>query len=173
MDEAGIEAKGTAPVKPAMDSINAMKDKSQLPAVLGGLHRSGVNAFFDFGAEPDFKDSKVDIATADQGGLSLPDQGLLLQDRRQVGGAAREAAKSTWRRCSSCTASRRSKAAADAKTVMKVETDLAKASLDRTEQRDPDQGLPQDDASPICRSSAPLSPGTSTSPPSRRPRSTA
>ncbi len=29
------------------------------------------------------------------------------------------------------------KAAADAKTVMKVETDLAKGSLDRTEQRDP------------------------------------
>ena len=29
------------------------------------------------------------------------------------------------------------KAAADAKTVMKVETDLAKVSLDRTQQRDP------------------------------------
>ena len=30
MDEAGIEAKGTAPVKPAIDSIDAMKDKSEL-----------------------------------------------------------------------------------------------------------------------------------------------
>ncbi|HEY4959411.1 MAG TPA: M13 family metallopeptidase N-terminal domain-containing protein, partial [Terriglobales bacterium] len=74
MDEAGIEAKGTAPVKPSMDSIDGMKDKSQLPAVLGGLHHEGVKAFFDFGAEPDFKDSKVDIATAGQGGLSLPDR---------------------------------------------------------------------------------------------------
>src|SRR5664279_1047870 len=38
MDEAAIEGKGTAPIKPAMDSINAMTDKSQIAAVLGGLH---------------------------------------------------------------------------------------------------------------------------------------
>ena len=69
MDEAAIEAKGTAPVKPYIDRINAMKDKSDIPAVLGGLHRAGANAFFGFSSEPDFKDSKTEIASADQGGL--------------------------------------------------------------------------------------------------------
>ena len=80
MDEAAIEAKGTAPLKPYMDSIDGMKNKSDVPAVLGGLHRAGVNVFFGFGAEPDFKDSKVDIATAGQGGLSLPDKDYYFKD---------------------------------------------------------------------------------------------
>ena len=63
-----------------MDSINGIKNKSDVPAVLGGLHRAGVNVFFGFGAEPDFKDSKVDIATAGQGGLSLPDKDYYFKD---------------------------------------------------------------------------------------------
>ena len=35
MDEAGIDAKGTAPLKPMLDRIDALKDKSQLPALHG------------------------------------------------------------------------------------------------------------------------------------------
>jgi endothelin-converting enzyme/putative endopeptidase len=136
MDEAGIEAKGTAPLKPTMDSISAMKDKSQLPVVLGGLHRGGVNAFFGFGAEPDFKDSKVDIATAEQGGLSLPDRDYYFKtDAKSV--ELREKLEKHIAAMFELYGEPAAKAAADAKTVMKLETDLAKGSLDRTEQRDP------------------------------------
>ena len=136
MDEAGIEAKGIAPVKPAMDSINAMSDKKQLAGVLGGLHHGGVKAFFDFGAEPDFKDSKVDIATADQGGLGLPDKDYYFKtDAKSV--ELREKYEKHVAKMFELYGESPAKAAADAKTVMKVETDLAKSSLDRTEQRDP------------------------------------
>ena len=119
-----------------MDSINAMKDKSEVPAVLGSLHRAGVNAFFDFGAEPDFKDSKVDIATAEQGGLSLPDRDYYFKtDQKSV--ELREQLEKHIAKMFELYGEPAAKAAAEAKSVMKVETDLAKVSLDRTEQRDP------------------------------------
>ena len=48
MDEAGIDAKGTAPLKPMMDRIAALQDKSQLPALIGELHNNGVRVLFNF-----------------------------------------------------------------------------------------------------------------------------
>ena len=136
MDEAAIEAKGTAPVKPYMDKIDAMKDKSEIPTVLGGLHRAGANAFFGFSSQPDFKDSKVNIATADQGGLSLPDRDYYFKtDVKSV--ELREKLEKHIAKTFELYGESPAKAAADAKTVMKVETALAKVSLDRTEQRDP------------------------------------
>ena len=136
MDEAGIEAKGTAPLKPAMDAIDGIKDKTQIPAVLGGLHHSGVNAFFGFGAEPDFKDSKVNIATAEQGGLSLPDRDYYFKtDAKSV--ELREKLEKHIAKTFELYGESPAKAAADAKTVMKLETDLATVSLNRTDQRDP------------------------------------
>ncbi len=86
-----IEAKGTAPVKPYdrqhRRHERQVRDSSGTgrPASSGGVTRSSASA-----REPDFKDSKVDIATADQGGLSLPDRDYYFKDRREVGRAARE-----------------------------------------------------------------------------------
>ncbi len=138
MDEAAIEAKGAAPLKTAMDSISGMKDKSEIPSVIGGLHRAGVNTFFSFYAQPDFKDSKVEIATADQGGLSLPDKDYYFKtDAKSV--ELREKFEKHVAKTFELYGESPEKAAADAKTVMKVETDLAKVSLDRTEQRDPEK----------------------------------
>jgi putative endopeptidase len=136
MDEAAIEAKGTAPVKPYIDRIDGMKDKSEIPIVLGGLHRAGANVFFGFSSEPDFKDSKVNIATADQGGLSLPDRDYYFKtDAKSV--ETREKLEKHIAKTFELYGESPAQAAADAKTVMKLETALAKVSLDRTEQRDP------------------------------------
>jgi len=136
MDEASIEAKGTAPVKPYIDRIDAVKDKSEIPAVLGGLHQSGANVFFGFGSQPDFKDSKVEIATADQGGLSLPDRDYYFEkDAKSV--EQREKLEKHIAKTFELYGESPAKAATDAKTVMKVETDLAKGALNRTDQRDP------------------------------------
>jgi len=138
MDEAAIEAKGTAPVKPYIDQIDSMKDKSELPTVLGGLHRTGANAFFGFGSQPDFKDSKVNIASADQGGMSLPDRDYYFKtDAKSV--ELREKLEQHIAKTFELYGESPAKAAADAKTVMQIETALAKNSLDRTEQRDPEK----------------------------------
>jgi endothelin-converting enzyme/putative endopeptidase len=136
MDEAGIEAKGTTPLKPYIDSINGMKSKTELAAVLAGLHKAGVNAFFAFDGEPDFKDSKVNIATTNQGGLSLPDRDYYFNDDAKSV-ELRQKLEQHIAKMFVLYGEPQAQATADAKTVMKVETELAKGSLNRTDQRDP------------------------------------
>src|SRR6185437_14506268 len=69
MDEAGIEKRGLAPVKPELEKIEALDDKAKLPVLLGALHRDGVQSLFGFGAGQDAKDAESEIAIADQGGM--------------------------------------------------------------------------------------------------------
>ena len=138
MDEAGIEAKGTAPLKPTLERIDALKDKSQLPALIGHLHDAGVAALFYFSSEPDAKDSKIEIAGTDQGGLSLPDRDYYLKtDAKSV--EQRNAYEQHVANMFKLLGESPDKASADAKTVLKLETELAKASMDRIERRDPNK----------------------------------
>ncbi len=138
MDEAGINAKGLAALKPVLDRIDALKDKSQLPALMGYLHSSGVHALFDFGSEPDAKDSKMEIAGTDQGGLGLPDRDYYLKtDAKSV--ELRNAYVGHMTKMFGLMGEAPSKSASDAKSVLNFETELAKASMDRVERRDPNK----------------------------------
>jgi putative endopeptidase len=84
MDEAGIEAKGTAPLKPHLDEIAAIRDKKELALALGKTLRSDVDALnntnfhtpnlFGMWVAPDFNDSEHYTAYLMQGGLQLPDR---------------------------------------------------------------------------------------------------
>jgi endothelin-converting enzyme/putative endopeptidase len=136
MDEAAIEAKGIAPLQPHMDAINAITSKSDVPAVLAGLHKGGVNAFFRFGSQPDFKDSKINIAAVDQGGLSLPDRDYYFKDDPKSV-ELREKLQQHIAKMFELYGMSQAQAVAGAQVVMQVETALAKGSLNRTEQRDP------------------------------------
>ncbi len=138
MDEAGIDAKGTAPLKPLMDRIAALQDKSQLPALIGELHNNGVKVLFDFGSEPDAKDSMMEIAGTDQGGLGLPDRDYYLKtDAKSV--ELRNQYVQHVTNMFQLLGESQAKAAADAKTVLALETELAKAAMDRVERRDPNK----------------------------------
>jgi len=138
MDEAAIESKGLAPLKPYLQSIDNMKSKADVPVVLAGLHKGGVNAFFNFGSDPDFKNSKMNIAATYQGGLSLPDKDYYFKDDAKSV-ELRQKLEQHIAKTFELYGETPAKAAADAKTVMKLETDLAKGSLNRTEQRDPEK----------------------------------
>ena len=144
MDEAGINAKGTAPLKPSLDRIDALKDKSQLPALIGYLHSNGVHALFAFGSEPDAKDSMMEIAGTDQGGLGLPDRDYYLKtDEKSV--ELRKAYVEHVTKMFQLMGESPDKAAADAKTVM-THRDRTGNGLDGPG-RAPrsQQGLSQDD----------------------------
>jgi putative endopeptidase len=138
MDEASINAKGAAPLQALLDRINALSDKNQLPALMGYLHNNGVNALFAFGSEPDAKDSMMEIAGTDQGGLGLPDRDYYLKtDDKSL--ELRKAYLAHVTKMFELMGESPDKAAADAKTVMTLETELAKASMDRVERRDPNK----------------------------------
>src|SRR5438093_11039423 len=74
MDEQSIEAMRTKPLEEELGRIEAVKDRQDVLTEIGHLHSIGINAFFNFGAGQDAKDSTRDIAQAVQGGLGMPDR---------------------------------------------------------------------------------------------------
>jgi len=84
MDEAGIEAKGLAPLRPQLDAIAAINNKHELARVLGESLRADVDALnntnfhtsnlFGLWVAPGFNDSDHYTAYLLQGGLELPDR---------------------------------------------------------------------------------------------------
>jgi putative endopeptidase len=138
MDEDAINKKGAAVLKPEFDRIAAVKDKADLPAVIGHMHAEGINSFFGFGSGADFKNAKVVIAQADQGGLSLPDRDYYLKDDAKSVDL-RKAYVQHVTNMFKLLGDAPEKAAAEAKAVMDIETALAKGSMDRVERRDPEK----------------------------------
>ena len=138
MDEKAIDAKGLMPLQPELDRIRNLKDKSQLAEEIAHLHRSGVAALFEFTSGQDFKDSSSVIAQADQGGIGMPDRDYYLKtDAKSV--ELRQKYVAHVQRIFELAGEKPDKAAADAATVMRIETNLAKGSLDLVSRRDPEK----------------------------------
>ena len=136
MDEKAIDAKGIAPIQPELNRIAAIRDLAGLTSQIAHLHSIGVSALFEFGAGPDFKDSSMDIAQADQGGLGLPDRDYYLKtDAKSV--TLRTQYVAHLRRIFQLLGNSQPVAAKKADVVMRIETALAKGSLDRVSRRDP------------------------------------
>ena len=64
MDEAAINAKGAAALDPLLKKIAAISTANDLSALVADLHTIGVNAFFSFGSEADFKDASLEMPNA-------------------------------------------------------------------------------------------------------------
>ena len=79
MDEASIEKAGVTPLQPDLKLIDGIKSRRDLVKVLASLHATGTNVFFNFGSQPDAKDSSQIIAGVFQSGLGLPDRDFYLK----------------------------------------------------------------------------------------------
>ncbi len=137
IDEDAINKKGVAVLKPEFARIDAMKDKSELPALLAHLHSQGIDGVFNFSSGADFKNAKEVIAQADQGGLALPDRDYYLKDDAKSA-QLRKAYVEHVTNMFKLLGDTPEKAAAEAKAVMDIETALAKGSMDRVERREPE-----------------------------------
>ncbi|MGA2267476.1 MAG: M13 family metallopeptidase [Bryobacteraceae bacterium] len=138
MDTATINKKGIAPLKPELDRIQAMNDEPDVVAEIARLHRLGLGVLFGFGAEPDAKDSNRTIAVLRQGGLSLPDREYYLRtDAKSV--ETRQRFEQHVKNMFQLAGDPPETAASKARTVLEMETILAKASMDRVTMRDPDK----------------------------------
>jgi endothelin-converting enzyme/putative endopeptidase len=94
MNEAGIEAKGVAPLRAHLDEIAAIGDKKQLAYALGKTLRADVDALnntnyhtpniFGLWVAPGFQDSEHYTAYLMQGGLQLPDREYYLADSEHM-----------------------------------------------------------------------------------------
>ncbi len=136
MDEATIEKKGAAPLQPEMERIAAIKSKQQVIPQVASMHRDGISALFAFYSMPDMHDSSLTIANLDQGGISLPDRDYYLKDDAKSV-ETRQKYQEHVQKMFELAGDKPDAAAAEAKTVLAIETGLAKAAMDRTERRDP------------------------------------
>src|SRR5262249_50803508 len=136
MDESTVEKQGLKPIEPVLKSIDAVGTKEDLFRRLGQNDAAALPTLFRFGAAPDLHDSKQTVASVGQGGQGLPERDDYVRDDAkskengeryvehvakilQLIGESADQAKS------------------DALTVLRIETGLAKAHLDRVAMRDP------------------------------------
>ncbi len=136
MDESAIEKKGTAPLQPEMERIDSIKTKQEIIPQVAYMHRNGITALFSFYPMPDMHDSSVTIPNLDQGGITLPDRDYYLKDDAKSV-ETRQKYQEHVQKMFELAGDKPDVAAAEAKTVLGVETGLAKAAMDRTERRDP------------------------------------
>jgi endothelin-converting enzyme/putative endopeptidase len=136
MDEAAIEKKGLASLRPELDRIDALTSKDQLPELLAHYQLINVNAFIGFGSQQDFKDATRSIAQVTQGGLGLPEKDYYLREGAKDKDIRDQYVQHVTNILKLLGASEK-QAASDAAAIMKLETELAKASLDVTSQREP------------------------------------
>ena len=99
----------------------------------------GVRALFEFGSTQDDKDSTQVIGGADQGGLGLAGPRLLHQDGRQIESRSASNIEDHVAKMLALAGDDPAKAAAEAKTILDLETKLAEASMTRVERRDPEK----------------------------------
>ena len=134
MDEAAIDKVGDKPLLPTINAIEAIKSKAALAPEVAQLQREGVSAFFRFGSEPDFENSRMTIADVDQGGIGLPDKSYYDRPKDE---ALRQKYVQHISNMFRLTGIPEAEADARAKAVMQIETALASASLDRVSRRNP------------------------------------
>ncbi|MBL0210481.1 MAG: M13 family metallopeptidase [Holophagaceae bacterium] len=137
MDLAAIEKLGAAPLKPWLDRIEAMRGPKDLAPVLAAFHgaRAGGGGF-GLGVSQDAKNSTQYIVQLNQGGLGLPDRDYYTKDDAKSKDL-RAKYLAHVARMMVLVGEDPQDAGAHADSVLLVETRLAKASLTRVEQRDP------------------------------------
>jgi putative endopeptidase len=136
MDESGIEAAGLKPLDEELERIAAIKDTAGLRDEVFHLQGYGVNALFKVDSTQDFKNSTQVIGEIDQGGLGLPDRDYYTREDDKSKQLREEYVKHVGRMFE-LMGDETATAEAEAKTVMEIETQMAKASLTKVQRRDP------------------------------------
>ena len=133
-DEQAIEAKGSEPIKPALDRIAKIGSKQELADAASSLATD--NVLFRFESIQDFRDAGQVMANADQGGLGLPDRDYYTKDDAKSQ-ELRKHYVAHMNKMFELLGDSPELAAKEADTVMRIETTLAKGSMTRVERRDP------------------------------------
>jgi endothelin-converting enzyme/putative endopeptidase len=137
MDESRSDALGAKPLEKELGAIEALADKGALAERKARMPMQGVASLFGYGSLQDFKDASKVIVVVDQGGLGLPDRDYYLRDdAKSVELRGKYVAH--VQKMLELLGEKPEAAGPHAKTVMDMETALAKVSLERVKRRDPE-----------------------------------
>ncbi len=147
MDESGIESAGTRDLKAGLERIAQMTNKSQLADQVAHIHQAVPGAWqgddnqtraalLGFGQQQDFDDATKVVAAIDQGGLGLPNRDFYIKDdakSKEIRGQY----ETHISKMLALSGESPEQAAADAKTIIAIETAMAQAQMDNVARRDP------------------------------------
>jgi putative endopeptidase len=147
MDESGIESSGTRDVKAELERIAQMANKSQLADQVAHIHQAVPGAWqgddnqtraalLGFGQQQDFDDATKVVAAIDQGGLGLPNRDFYIKDDAKSK-EIRSQYEAHISKMLALSGESPEQAAADAKTIIAIETAMAQAQMDNVARRDP------------------------------------
>ncbi|HVM67860.1 MAG TPA: M13 family metallopeptidase, partial [Acidimicrobiales bacterium] len=136
MDSSAAEAAGASPIRPWLAAVDRVTTRAALVPAIAAIQVRGANVAFRFGPDVDPHDAAHYLASFGQGGLGLPDRDYYLKTD-PASDSTRRAYVAHVQRMLALAGESTSRAAADAREVLALETALAKASLTRVALRDP------------------------------------
>ncbi len=136
MDSTAADSAGLGPLEPTLAAIDSVDGQPSLLATAARLQMNGANVLFTYYPSVNVHDAAHYIADVDRGGLGLPDRDYYLNPAASAD-SMRRAYVVHVAKMFSLAGEDSSAAAADAKRVMAVETEMARAQLSRVARRDP------------------------------------
>lgn len=136
LDEATVNAKGVAPVKPWIAAIKSASTKEALAAEAGRMQRRGVDALVSLYVNQDDKAPETYAIVFGQAGLGLPDRDYYLKDDPKLA-ATRKAYQAYLAKM--LTLAGEADAEPRAAAVVALENALAEAHWTRVDSRDADK----------------------------------
>ncbi|MHA3790324.1 M13 family metallopeptidase [Sphingomonas sp. YL-JM2C] len=133
MDEAAVDAAGIAPLKPLLDAVKAIDDRSAVAAKMGDYLRLGIRTPFRAFVDQDDKYPESYIAIVRQSGLGLPDRDYYLKPDADM--AKTRAAYQAYV-AQLLTLAGEPRADERAAAILAFETELAKVQWPRVDSRD-------------------------------------
>ncbi len=133
LDQATVEAKGLAPIKPWLDTIKAAKTKTDYALLLAKAARNGVSGPFGGAVGQDYKNPEAYVFALFQSGLGMPDRDYYLSTTAQLA-ETRKAYLAHLEKM--FTLAGEPNGAARAKAIMDFETAIANVSWTRVDSRD-------------------------------------
>lgn len=136
MDTATINKLGVSPLKPIFEQIEGLKTKEDVQNLMASFQTMNVSTLFSIFASADQKNSKMVIANISQSGLGLPNKDYYTSDKERFKNV-RKAYIEHVAKMFKLLGDDDAIAQKNAKTIMKIENQLAEASYTMLEQRDP------------------------------------
>ena len=137
MDSVTLNKQGVEPIKPTLDRIAALKDKSQIIPTVTELLYNGIGTYFSSYVYADPKNSSLNIFQMRQGGINLGEREYYL-DNDSVTANIREQYKLYISKLFVLAGYTEAEAAQKTADVMKIETAIAKASFSAVQLRNPE-----------------------------------
>jgi predicted metalloendopeptidase len=134
MDEARLETLGLKPLQAEFAAIDALADRSEIPALIAHLNRIGAGAPFDVYVNQDARNSLQYAVILHQSGLGMPDRDYYLKDDAKLKEAR---AKYLAHIAKMFGMAGERQAEAEAAGILDLETAMAQLQWTRVENRDP------------------------------------